>query len=93
MPALKPLFKLGRTLQTRGVAELGLSDAVLRSLLAKHVFGDWREMSHEDQRANEEAVLNGGLRVFSRYTVGEVKLWIITEADRSSTTILLPREY
>lgn len=94
---LQPLFKLGRTLQTRGVAELGLSDAVFRSLLARHVYGDWREMSPEDQRSNEEAVMDGSLRVFSRYTVPvagkEVKLWIITEADRSSTTILLPREY
>lgn len=54
--------------------------------------GDWREMSAEDQRANEE-VMDGSLRVFSRFTVNGVRLWIITEAERSSTTILLPKEY
>jgi hypothetical protein len=94
---LQPLFPLGRTVQTRGVADLGLSDEVLRSLLARHVFGDWRGMTAEDQRSNEEAVMQGGLRVFSSYMVrvgdAEVKVWVITEADRSSTTILLPREY
>jgi len=94
---LKPLFPLGRTLQTRGVVELGLSVEVLRSLLARHVYGDWRGMTAEDQKANEEAIMQGGLRVFSSYMVPvagkEMKLWVITEADRSSTTILLPKEY
>ena len=50
---LNPLFPLGRTLKTRGVAELWLSDAVLRQLLARHVYGDWRGMSKGDQKANE----------------------------------------
>ena len=93
MSTIKPLFKLGRVLQTQGVAAMELRPDVLRSLLARHVFGDWRGMTREDQRSNEEAVAQGGLRVFSAYHVGPVKLWVITEADRSSTTILLPSEY
>lgn len=93
MAAIKPLFQLGRVYQTRGVAALELSDETLRSLLARHVFGDWRGMTAEDQKSNEEAVLNGSLRVFSSYMVGTVKVWVITEADRSLTTILLPHEY
>jgi len=49
-------------------------------------------MDKEDQEANHEAV-NQEVRIFSAYVFGEVKFWVITEADRSSTTILLPEEY
>jgi hypothetical protein len=63
------------------------------SYLARHANGDWGEVDEHDREANEYAVENG-LRVLSAYTLssGE-KIWIITEADRSSTTILLPSEY
>src|ERR1017187_6973060 len=61
--------------------------------LARHGNGDWGELIPSDREANEYA-LKHGLRVLSAYTLrtGE-KIWIITEADRSRTTILLPSEY
>jgi hypothetical protein len=70
--------------------EAGVSPA---SVLARHANGDWGELDEHDRRANEYA-LKHGLRVLSAYTLssGE-KIWIITEADRSTTTILLPEEY
>ena len=63
------------------------------TFLARHANGDWGELSESDREANEYA-LKHGLRVLSAYTLssGE-KIWIITEADRSRTTILLPSEY
>jgi len=66
------------------------------TLLARHAFGDWGELCEEDRVANEGAVASGG-RVFSSYEVGiglnATKVWVITEADRSSTCCLLPEEY
>jgi hypothetical protein len=62
-------------------------------LLSRHATGDWSEMDLEDQEANKHATANG-LRVFSAYRVNLTeRVWIITEADRSSTCILLPSEY
>ena len=60
--------------------------------LARHATGDWGEMCAFDRRQNEIA-LRSGYRVLSSYPVGRGKVWIITEADRSVTTILLPEEY
>ena len=61
--------------------------------LSRHASGDWGGLCEEDRRENERA-LREGFRLFSSYTLstGE-KLWIITEADRSVTTFLLPLEY
>ncbi len=62
-------------------------------LLARHATGDWGELDAEDRAANGRAVATGE-RILSAYTLttGE-QLWIITEADRGATTMLLPREY
>ncbi|WP_448620067.1 hypothetical protein [Geodermatophilus sp. URMC 65] len=61
-------------------------------LLLRHVQGDWGDLDEEDKQENEFSVLRH-LRILSAYKVGEGKLWVITEADRSVTTILLPEEY
>lgn len=62
-------------------------------LINRHRSGDWADVSREDAAANNQAVLHGE-RVLSSYALNDsVKLWIITEADRSATTILLPDEY
>jgi hypothetical protein len=63
-------------------------------LLARHIHGDWGDLPVEDQVENELALLTGK-RLLSSYTLpgGESKVWIITEADRSVTTILLPDDY
>jgi hypothetical protein len=60
--------------------------------IARHAAGDWGELCAHDRRQNEIA-LRDGYRVFSSYPVGRECVWIITEADRSVTTILLPEEY
>ena len=61
-------------------------------LLARHVSGDWGELDAHDRRENERSLKNGW-RIISSYPLGDGKVWVITEADRSSTTILLPSEY
>ena len=61
--------------------------------LIRHERGDWGDLDADDRRANEHALLHG-TRLLSAYTLGDgTKVWIITEADRSSSTILLPSEY
>lgn len=61
-------------------------------LLARHQNGDWGDVPPEDARENELSVREG-FRIVSSYEVGGERVWIITEADRSSTCILLPEEY
>lgn len=61
-------------------------------LVQRHASGDWGEIDAEDRKANDRAI-NHDLRIFSSYVVGDGKVWCITEADRSSTCILLPSEY
>lgn len=89
----KPLFGLGRTMATPGamvvMQGMGLSPI---SLLSRHQRGDWGELAEEDKAANDEAVTKSD-RIFSSYRFGTVIFWVITEADRSLTTILLPEEY
>lgn len=88
------LFPLGQLYSTPGaLAALDEAQADALALVARHVTGDWSEMVEEDQAANRAAV-DEGSRVFSAYHLSTgVKLWIITEADRSATTLLLPEEY
>jgi hypothetical protein len=87
-------FPLGRVLATPGALrefeEAGTSPA---SLLARHAAGDWGDLSPED-RAENELSLREGFRLLSAYTLSTgVRIWIITECDRSATTFLLPAEY
>ena len=89
-----PLFALGQVVATpaalSAIAELGLSPI---ELIHRHVTGDWSELAAEDQRTNALA-LHTGARLISSYRLSLAKkVWIITEANRSSTTILLPEEY
>ena len=88
-----PLFTLGRILATPAAREaLGELNYSSLDLLRRHMSGDWAEMDAEDQQANQDAVAHGD-RVFSAFTIQGIKFWVITEADRSVTTILLPAEY
>jgi hypothetical protein len=85
-------LRLGRTVITPGARDTLDPDDVIRAL-RRHVGHDWGDCCPEDWQANEEA-LQEGLRVFSVYHDRyKTKFWIITEADRSVTTILLPDEY
>jgi len=62
-------------------------------LLTRHVTGDWGDLEEEDKQENEFSV-DKELRIFSAYKVhDDTKIWVITEADRSATTLLLPSDY
>ena len=91
-PKLSPLFPLGRVVATPG-ALAELADEDRRGALARHARGDWGDTGPEDWAENELS-LKEGFRLMSVYrTPGGVTFWVITEADRSSTAILLPSEY
>ena len=87
-------FPLGPIVATPGALEAleGVGESP-GTFLKRHVSGDWGELDEEDQRENELSVAHG-FRLLSSYTLSNgTKIWIITEADRSSTTLLLPSEY
>ena len=89
------LFRLGEVVATPGAIE-AFKKAEVSPLwfLAKHQDGDWGEISENDKAENELS-LKEGFRLLSAYTLPKTgeKIWIITEADRSVTTLLLPEEY
>jgi hypothetical protein len=87
-------FELGAVVATSGVLEvLGNLEVSPSHLVERHAAGDWGDVPSEDARENEYG-LKHGFRVISSYPLpsGE-RIWVITEADRSSTCLLLPREY
>ena len=84
-------FELGVVCATPG-AILALGPALIAELLGRHASGDWGDLGAFDRRENELAVREG-LRIFSAYDTPCGRAWVITEADRSSTTVLLPEEY
>jgi hypothetical protein len=96
MPETKqqPLFSLGQLVATPGaLAALEKAGQGPLDFLSRHVHGDWGDLCEEDRRENQVS-LERGFRLLSSYrTLAEVKLYVITEADRSVTTILLPEEY
>ena len=88
-------FPLGQVVATPGAIEAMKSEgADAGGLLARHGAGDWGEVCAEDKKANE-AALKHEARLMSAYTLPKTgaKLWVITEADKSATTLLLPDEY
>lgn len=86
-------FELGRILATPGAMEaMGKAGVGIIELLGRHQGCDWSEMDESDRKENEYA-LEKYLRIFSSYSYRDIKFWVITEADRSATTILLPEEY
>lgn len=92
---MKPLFPLGQTVATPGSLELMNEKGVNPSaLIHRHVNGDFGDLCREDVKANQDA-LKTGARIFSSYNINgrKERIWIITEADRSLTTLLLPEEY
>ena len=92
--APRPLFDLGQVVGTPGalhaLQEAGQDPA---ALLARHMRGDWGDLGEEDKAENDLSVKEG-FRILSAYRLRTgVKVWVITEADRSATTFLLPEEY
>jgi hypothetical protein len=91
-------FPLGRLVATPGALRV-LSSAQVAELVTRHAQGDAGDMPPEDQEANAHALIDGA-RIMSSYTIlgegeapGRREIWIITEADRAVTTVLLPDEY
>jgi hypothetical protein len=92
---MKPLFSLGQVVSTPGaLSALGGEGIGADELLHRHVTGDWGELCENDRRENEFSV-ERGFRILSAYTLPRtgVKIWVLTEAGRSVTTLLLPDEY
>lgn len=91
-------FKLGDIVATPGAIEAfskvgtGLWQLEMLPYLARHQSGDWGNVPPEDARENELSVREG-YRIMSSYEVDDQRVWVITEADRSVTTFLLPEEY
>ena len=97
----KPLFRLGQILATPGAVEtldrLGVDPLSL--VLGRHVLGDWGDLCDEDRDLNTHSLANG-MRIFSSYKLSKPgddatteTIWVITEANRSSTVLLLPGDY
>jgi hypothetical protein len=87
-------FALGLVVATPGaLAAITAFGQRPQEFLDRHIAGDWGELDEEDRQENELSVANG-FRILSAYRLrDDTRIWIITEADRSSTTILLPEEY
>ncbi len=85
-------FQLGRLTATPSVLEL-VPRSELLAAVKRHQCGDWGKLSENDRQANHDALRNGG-RILSAYRSNkDVPFWIVTEEDRSHTTVLLPSEY
>lgn len=93
------LFSLGRLVMTGNLQrtlqerDSGHWEESLKALIARHASGDWGELDGHDRDENARAIKHGG-RLFSAYTTSSgLKVWVITEADRSCTTALQPDDY
>ena len=88
------LFSLGRLVATPGALQmLERNNQLATEFITRHVQGDWGDLCDEDKQANDEA-LQEGLRLLSAYRLNDgTKIWVITEASRDVSTVLLPEEY
>jgi hypothetical protein len=91
MTTIQPKFPLGVTVMTANAAQL-LHPAAVDAALRRHAAGDWGDICPDDARENERS-LKHACRLMSVYGSDERRFWIITEADRSVTTVLLPLDY
>lgn len=89
-----PLFPLGEVVSTPGALEaMQAANVSPLALLHRHLRGDWGNLDKHDKQLNDLAIKDGS-RIFSAYEITPTsKVWLITEADRSATTFLLPSEY
>lgn len=89
-------FQLGRLVATAGVNNWMQQNPVrtgfISNSVGRHLAGDWGDVCEEDKELNNQA-LNAGDRILSSYSHNGDKIWIITEHDRSVTTVLFPDEY
>ncbi len=91
---MKTLFPLGRLLATPGaLAAAEEAGQPLLVFIFRHATEDWGNLSREDSRANADALKEGTRLLSAHHLKDGAKIWIITEWDRSATTVLLPEEY
>ena len=96
MESVKPLlFSLGKIVSTPGALDaLARANQQPHDFLNRHAAGDWGSELSEEDKAENEYSLQHGFRILSSYrTIAGEKLWVITEADRSVTSLILPEEY
>ncbi len=92
-PPARPLFHVGLVCATKEAIKTLHELRVMPSeLVLRHQYGDWGNLNEHDRRANTIA-LEVGDRIFSAYEIRGKRIWVITEADRLTTTLFLPEEY
>jgi hypothetical protein len=85
-------FRLGKIVSTPNALDRLTQEDILLAI-GRHQAGDWGDVSEDDRTANERALVEG-TRLWSMYHAGNgVKFWLITEADRSATSVLMPEDY
>lgn len=88
-----PLFSMGQVVAAPAVADhFAVHGINPMDYLTRHACGDWGDVPPEDAAANQVSI-ERGTRILSSYKVASATVWVITEADRSSTTLLFPSEY
>jgi hypothetical protein len=87
-----PKFPLGQIVATPNALN-SVPDKEIKAALQRHVRGDWGNLDEEDKQENENALKQGRRMLSSYLTSQNTKFWIITEHDRSVTTVLLPEDY
>ena len=93
VPQSAPLFPMGQVVATPAVTDHFAAHGINpMDYLSRHVCGDWGDVPPEDAAANQ-ASIEQGTRILSSYKVASEVVWVITEADRAYTTLLLPSEY
>lgn len=87
-------FQAGQIVMTPGALDLAVKGADLLTCMIRHLSGDWGDLCDSDKQANDKGLeATSVTRLLSAYETEHGKIWIITEIDRSATTILLPEEY
>ena len=89
---IRPKFNLGRLRVTPGALHEASSEEITEAI-ARHLSGDWGELCKEDWAENESSLATSGRLLSRYYTEDGTLFWVITECDRSATTVLLPNEY
>ena len=90
--AVNPRFHPGQLMITRNAKDV-LPHVEVNAAINRHLQGDWGDVCQSDWQLNEDALKNGDRLMSVYHTPDDVKFWIITESDRSATTVLLPSDY
>ncbi len=87
-----PKLRMGRLVVTQGAINALKTDDIVQAIV-RHLTGDWGNLDERDWKMNDDALEFGGRLLSEYFAQDRTKFWIVTECDRSATTILLPKEY